>query len=146
LVIEAVFIGRSWLAQAVRDWAASDSRYIFLTGQPGAGKSAAVDHLWGGDPVTGTTGVAVYRCRAGDRRSGDPVRFAESVAEQFSRTLPGFIDALMRVSTELSGRPGDIHIEGSASAETVHPLGSPHSPTKTGEAGQTSRSTMPSAG
>jgi len=29
------------------------------------------------------------------------MRFAASVAEQFSRTLPGFTDALMRVSTEL---------------------------------------------
>ena len=74
--------------------------------------------------LTGATGLVVHRCRVSDRRSCDPVRFAESVAEQFSRNLPGFTDALMRVSTELSGRSGDIHIEGSASAETVHPHGS----------------------
>lgn len=117
------FIGRAWLADAVRAWAASDARYLFITGQPGAGKSAAVDHLWGDEPVTGTLAVAVHRCRAVDRRSCDPVRFAESVAEQLSQTLPGFTDSLMRVSTELSGRTGDVHIEGSASAETVHPHG-----------------------
>ncbi|MFJ6950704.1 P-loop domain-containing protein [Micromonospora aurantiaca (nom. illeg.)] len=121
--VDEPFIGRAWLAEAVRSWAGSDARYLFITGHPGAGKSAAVDHLWGEEPVTGTVGVAVHRCRATDRRSCDPVRFAESVAEQLSQTLPGFTDALMRVSTELSGRTGDVHIEGSASAGTVHPNG-----------------------
>ncbi|MFF7250442.1 hypothetical protein ACFZBU_41995 [Embleya sp. NPDC008237] len=119
-----MFIGRAWLAEAVRRWAASDVRYLFLTGQPGTGKSAAVDHLWGGEPIPGLASGAVYQCRANYRRTCDPVRFAEALAEQFSRTLPGFADALMQVSTELSGRSGEVHIEGSASATTVHPEGS----------------------
>ena len=120
---EEPFIGRAWLAEAVRTWAGSDARYLFITGQPGAGKSAAVNHLWGDEPVTGSAPVAVHRCRAADRRSCDPTHFAEAVAQQLSQTLPGFTNALLQVSTELSGRTGDIHIEGSASAETVHPHG-----------------------
>ncbi|MFJ6797305.1 hypothetical protein [Streptomyces sp. NPDC091268] len=114
----AEFVGRGWLADAVRQWAPSESGYLFLTGGPGTGKSAAVDHLWGDAPVAGT---AVYRCRAASRSSCDPVRFAESLAEQFSTTLPGFAQALARVARERSGRVGELRIEGTASAGTVHP-------------------------
>jgi len=88
------FIGRAWLADAVREWAASGARHLLITGGPGTGKSAAVDHLWG--DRTGC--AAVHRCRANDRRACDPVRFAESLAEQLSVFLPGFADALLQVS------------------------------------------------
>ncbi|MCY0951481.1 ATP-binding protein [Streptomyces sp. H27-S2] len=112
------FVGRGWLADTVRDWAETGSPYLFLTGGPGTGKSAAVEHLWGGGPAAGT---AVHRRRAASPGSCDPVRFAESLAEQFSTTVPGFAEALKRVARELSGRPGDLRIEGTASAGTVHP-------------------------
>ncbi|MFD4866075.1 hypothetical protein [Streptomyces sp. NPDC058412] len=112
------FVGRAWLADAVRDWAASGSAYLFLTGGPGTGKSAAVEHLWGGGPSAGT---AVHRCRAASRSSCDPVRFAESLAEQFSATVPGFAEAVTRVARDLSGRSGELRIEGTATAGTVHP-------------------------
>ncbi|MER6315450.1 hypothetical protein ABT237_16975 [Streptomyces sp. NPDC001581] len=112
------FVGRAWLADAVRDWAASGSAYLFLTGGPGAGKSAAVEHLWGGGPSAGT---AVHRCRAASRSTCDPVRFAESLAEQFSATVPGFAEAVTRVARDLSGRSGELRIEGTATAGTVHP-------------------------
>ncbi|MEV7174165.1 hypothetical protein AB0O18_31275 [Streptomyces sp. NPDC093224] len=133
------FVGRGWLVAAVRDWAASGSSYLFLTGGPGTGKSAVVDHLWGRDPVAGT---AVHRCRSAGRGSVDPVRFAASLAEQFSTTVPGFADALVRVAGERSGQavalrpsgplgplgplgqpgqPGLLRIEGTATAGTVHP-------------------------
>ncbi|MEU9161344.1 energy transducer TonB [Streptomyces sp. NPDC048424] len=113
------YIGRAWLVDAVGEWTDSRARHLLLTGGPGTGKSAAVDHLWGNSGGC----AAVHRCRANDRRTCDPVRFAESLAEQFSASLPGFADALMRVSTELSGRQGEVHIEGSALAETVLPGG-----------------------
>ncbi|MEU9081331.1 energy transducer TonB [Streptomyces sp. NPDC048357] len=113
------YIGRAWLVDAVGEWTASGARHLLLTGGPGTGKSAAVDHMWGGS----SDSAAVHRCRANDRRTCDPVRFAESLAEQFSASLPGFADALIRVSTELSGRQGEVHIEGSALAETVLPGG-----------------------
>ncbi|WP_405691044.1 hypothetical protein [Streptomyces sp. NBC_00057] len=114
----AEFVGRGWLADAVWRWAATESGYLFLTGGPGTGKSAAVQHLWGDAPVAGT---AVYWCRAASRSSCDPVRFAESLAEQFSTTVPGFAEALARVARERSGRAGELRIEGTASAGTVHP-------------------------
>lgn len=113
----AEFVGRGWLADAVRTWDATGSTYLFLTGAPGTGKSAAVEHLWGGDPVAGT---AVHRCRAASRGSCDPVRFAESLAEQFGTTVPGFAEALVRVSRDWPGA-GDVRIEGTATAGTVHP-------------------------
>src|SRR5690242_717074 len=96
----SVFIGRAWLVDAIREWVASSARHLFITGGPGTGKSAAVDHLWGDR----TDCAAVHRCRANDRRTCDPVRFAESLAEQFSVSLPGFADALLKVSSELSER------------------------------------------
>ncbi|MGW7095827.1 hypothetical protein [Streptomyces sp. NPDC054874] len=115
----AAFVGRGWLADAVRRWTATESGHLFLTGAPGTGKSAAVQHLWGDTPVAGT---AVYRCRAASRSSCDPVRFAESLAEQFSVTVPGFADALARVAQERSGSAGELRIiKGTASAGTVHP-------------------------
>ncbi|MFE0771616.1 hypothetical protein [Streptomyces sp. NPDC058861] len=113
----AEFIGRGWLADSVREWTASGSAYLFLTGGPGTGKSAAVEHLWGRAPAEGT---AVHLCRAASRSSCDPVRFAESLAEQFSARLPGFTDALAQVARELSGRAGELRIEGTATAGTVH--------------------------
>ncbi|MFD6226011.1 hypothetical protein ACFWFZ_03910 [Streptomyces sp. NPDC060232] len=112
------FVGRGWLDATVRKWAATGSSHLFLTGGPGTGKSAAVDHLWGRDPVVGT---AVHRCRTASRSSCDPVRFAESLAEQFSTTVPGFAEALVRVARERSGHPGELRIEGTATAGTVHP-------------------------
>lgn len=112
----AEFVGRGWLVDAVRRWASTESGYLFITGGPGTGKSAAVQHLWGDAPVAGT---AVYRCRAASRSSCDPVRFAESLAEQFSTTVPGFAEALARVARERSGRAGELRIEGTAGAGTV---------------------------
>lgn len=115
----AAFVGRAWLSDAVRRWTATGSGRLFLTGGPGTGKSAVVQHLWGEAPVAGT---AVYRCRAASRSSCDPVRFAESLAEQFSVTVPGFADALARVAQERSGSAGELRIiQGTASAGTVHP-------------------------
>ncbi|MFI8451792.1 hypothetical protein [Streptomyces erythrochromogenes] len=112
------YVGRGWLDATVRKWAATGSSHLFLTGGPGTGKSAAVDHLWGRDPLPGT---AVHRCRTASRSSCDPVRFAESLAEQFSTTVPGFAEALVRVARERPGQPGELRIEGTATAGTVHP-------------------------
>src|ERR1044072_3461093 len=123
-VIQSPFIGRTWLVSAIRDWIVSPAQYLFITGPPGTGKSAVVDHLWGqGDsPHEGRS--AVHRCRATDRRSCDPIRFAESLAQQLGESIAGFAEALMHVSTELAGRPGEVHITGAASAGTVHSHGS----------------------
>ncbi|WP_432127634.1 hypothetical protein [Streptomyces sp. bgisy082] len=112
------YVGRGWLVGVVREWAASASTYLFLTGEPGTGKSMAVERLWGGGPVAGT---AVHRCRYSSRGSRDPVRFAESLAEQFSGTVPGYAEALARVARQLTGRSGDLRIDGTASAGTVRP-------------------------
>lgn len=112
------YVGRGWLADFVRDWAASASTYLFLTGEPGTGKSMAVKHLWGGGPVAGT---AVHWCRYDSRGSRDPVRFAESLAEQFSGTVPGYAEALTRVARQLTGRAGDLRIDGTATAGEVRP-------------------------
>ncbi|WP_327135168.1 hypothetical protein OG311_35920 [Streptomyces sp. NBC_01343] len=49
------------------------------------------------------------------------MRFAESLAEQFSASVPGFADALAQVARERSGRSGQLRIEGTATAGTVHP-------------------------
>lgn len=118
------FIGRDWLIVAINDWLLSTSQYLFVTGPPGTGKSAVVDHLWGQGLRTTNSCIAVHRCSASDRRSCDPVRFSESLAQQFGDSLPGFTDALLNVTTELAGRRGEIYIEGSVSAETVHPSAS----------------------
>lgn len=115
---DAEFVGRGWLVDAVADWAATGSPYLFLTGGPGTGKSATVDHIWGCEPPART---AVHRCRAASRSSCDPVRFSESLAEQFSATLPGFAEALAQVARQRSGRSGELRIEGSVTAGEVHP-------------------------
>jgi archaellum biogenesis ATPase FlaH len=107
------FIGRRWAIDRVDRWLGSDARLMVIAGDPGAGKSALVDRV-------ADLGDAVYRCRAGQRSTGDPVRFAESIAEQLSASLRGFSEALMEVTAELSGRAGDVRITGTASAETAH--------------------------
>ncbi|MFC6022642.1 hypothetical protein ACFP2T_41600 [Plantactinospora solaniradicis] len=94
---------------------------MLLTGHPGTGKTAVVDHLWGSGSKLALPAAAAYYCRADEPATCDPVRFTESLAEQLSVSVPGFAEALKQEVFDPVGRTSQIHLQGSASVQTAHP-------------------------
>ena len=113
------FVGRKWILGIITDWLSGDQEAFVLTGPPGSGKSALVEHLAARPPRHDRpVWSAVYRCVARKRSTCDPVRFVETLAEQLSGTVPGFASSLVQVSSELVGRTiGEVSIHGSASVQ-----------------------------
>ena len=86
------FTGREWLFDAVAAWYADpgSERCFLLTGEPGAGKTAAAAYL----ASTANFLDAVHFCSAHDRRWINPRTFAESVSRQVAARHPAFAAAL----------------------------------------------------
>src|SRR5947209_6859824 len=95
------FTGREWVFQAINDWLASPngSRYFFLTGEPGSGKTAIACRLAqiSQGAVTPSAGLtcltphflsALHFCSARDSRWVNPYVFAESLALQLAGRYP----------------------------------------------------------
>lgn len=106
------FIGRQWLVSNLMTWLKqSRNRLFILTGAPGTGKSTVSAWLAG----EGTTSVdnaaktqletlrskvgAVHFCIAATGTT-DPRNMAKSIAEQLTRNVKGFSDALIKTLPE----------------------------------------------
>lgn len=100
------FTGRTWLLPTVLEWfEQTNDRLFILTGEPGTGKSMIAAWLAGSGPASADTQAAaqleqirahvkaVHFCQA---RGGNtaPNAFAQSLAEQLTRSFPGFAQAL----------------------------------------------------
>ena len=91
------FTGREWLFAALENWLADQSsRVFFLTGDPGAGKSAALARLVEKDPRVG----AYHFCQYTLSDSRNPRRFVMSVAAQLATQFPDYRAALEAVNLE----------------------------------------------
>ncbi len=128
------FTGREWiLPELLRWWDQEETRFFVLTGEPGTGKSMLSAWLAGCGPLPAVPVSpelerfrslvrAVHFCIA---RSGtSPKSFAQSVAGQLTRSVPGFGAALaatlkeqVQISVEQNighmagGKTTGVHIE-----------------------------------
>jgi hypothetical protein len=115
------FVGREWVLDEVADWMDQGTeRFLFITGQPGSGKTALAARLVGAG--TSAQGVdangklsrvhdkwqAAHFCMArGQNGTLNPVRFAQSLARQLSgRYIEYAVAALHRIAPEIN-----IHLE-----------------------------------
>jgi hypothetical protein len=100
------FTGRTWLLPVLLNWLEhSDERVFLLTGEPGSGKTMIAAWLAGHSPAPANPAArdqleairdkiaAVHFCMAASRNNS-PLAFAESVASQLTRNVPGFGDSL----------------------------------------------------
>jgi hypothetical protein len=108
------FNGRAWLLPKILTWfEQSDQRLFLLTGGPGTGKSMVTAWLAGYGPApinanaqdqltrmrTVVGAGAVHFCQSASRNI-TPQAFAENVANQLTRSVPGFADALAATLAE----------------------------------------------
>ena len=133
------FAGRSWLLQPILDWLKDPTeRLLLITGEPGTGKSMLSAWLAGAGPaptdddsrtqleqIRGQVG-AIHFCIAA---SGNitPKAFAQNMADQLTRSIPGFADALVatlsdRVSVSAVVTAGQIAPGGSATGIIINKL------------------------
>ena len=114
------FTGREWVVPSLlRWWDEEETRFFVLTGEPGTGKSMLSAWLAGCGqlpPGPVTTELARFRslvravhfCIA---RSGtSPKSFAQSIAGQLTRSLPGFGGALTATLKEQVQISAEVHI------------------------------------
>src|SRR5687768_2239573 len=100
------FTGRTWLLPHLLAWLEQfNERICILTGEPGTGKSMIIAWLAGAGPLpTSATArsqlqqirsrvAATHFCMAASRNIA-PQAFAENVANQLTRNVKGFGDAL----------------------------------------------------
>jgi energy-coupling factor transporter ATP-binding protein EcfA2 len=98
------FVGRGWVIDRIDDWLGSPqgARLLLVTGEPGSGKSALVQHLYdiseGSTPSTtqnvgGAIG-ALHTCDPLDRSTLEPLIFIESLANQLAARYQAFAEAL----------------------------------------------------
>ena len=123
----ATFVGREWTLPPILDWFDnSDTRFFVVTAPPGTGKSMLAAWLAedGGAtmPPHGDANADLERVRrrvAGihfcqaDTGSTSPRAFANNMANQLTRTIPGFGKALTETMSDL------VSITGVAQADVV---------------------------
>ena len=115
------FTGRSWLLPLLLEWLErSDDRVFILTGEPGTGKSMTTAWLAGEGPAPTEADAslqlkqvrswvkATHFCIA--TSSNAPKAFAQNVAEQLTRTVPGFGSALANTLSDLVKISADLRI------------------------------------
>jgi len=106
------FTGRTWLLSPLLNWLArGDQRIFLLTGGPGTGKSMIMAWLAGYGPEPEDSEAqaqlrrlreqvrAVHFCMAASR-SNSPLAFAENIANQLTRNVKGFGEALAATLAE----------------------------------------------
>jgi hypothetical protein len=121
------FTGRISLLPKILDWwDKSDKQLFLLTGDPGTGKSMILGWLAGFGPVpnepTAQSQLArireavkgVHFCQAASRNIS-PQAFADNMANQLTRNVRGFADALAATLNER------VQILGTAHADTAEP-------------------------
>jgi tetratricopeptide (TPR) repeat protein len=107
------FIGRTWLLSQLLEWIEdhTDERVFLITGEPGTGKSMLLAWLagFGPGPQEEIAAKQLSRIRAmvkaghfcqAASRNVTPQAFAESIANQLTRTVPGFGEALAATLAE----------------------------------------------
>ena len=125
------FTGRTWLLPALLEWLEkSDKRMFILTGGPGTGKSMIMAWLAGAGPSPTDTAArsqlerirsrvkATHFCIAASGTIA-PKAIAQNVAEQLTRSVKGFGDALVatlsdRVQISTVQQIGRVEAGGSA--------------------------------
>src|SRR4029453_14948916 len=101
------FTGRTWLLPPILKWLEqTDDRLFILTGAPGTGKSMIIAWLGGAGPAPTEADKEnqLARIRSQDKgahfclaKSGNtaPKAFAQQIAEQLTRNVKGFSEALV---------------------------------------------------
>jgi len=100
------FTGRVWLLPKLREWSVDPKDHLLLvTGDPGCGKSTFMAWLAGAGQSPRDTEArsqlehirrrikAIHFCRSGSGNTA-PGSFAQSVAAQLTRAVPGYSEAL----------------------------------------------------
>jgi hypothetical protein len=118
------FVGRTWLLpEILRWWSHGSARTLLVTGAPGTGKSMLMAWLAGFGPPPESeldrgqlaqlrsAVKAIHFCQAASRNI-TPRAFAQGIANQLSRSVDGFADALAATNEH-------IRITGTAQAENV---------------------------
>jgi WD40 repeat protein/serine/threonine protein kinase len=96
------FLGRDWLDMDLENWLTrEDSRVFFVTGDPGAGKSAYLAHVVTKYPQV----VAHHFCVASLAESLDPMRFVQSLAGQLASRLEDYRRSLADVKPDMAAEP-----------------------------------------
>jgi hypothetical protein len=99
------FSGRYWLLGEIRDWLASadGKRVLWITGEPGIGKTALCANLSTRD---GQAVAGIHLCHHDNSDTIEPRRIVCSLAWQLSERLPAYRDALLAMPEleELSWR------------------------------------------
>ncbi len=108
--VAASFTGRTWLVDRVNAWLAESSEpLMFVTGEPGSGKTAFVRWLSGSTSADerplGSRVVYAHFCSASDGRTLDPRIFVETLAKRLSALIPGYASRL------LATRHSEINVE-----------------------------------
>jgi hypothetical protein len=111
---------RGDLDAALRDWLgdAGGERHFVIGGLPGAGKSTALAGIvarWRETLDADDVAIAHF-CVPGDLETRSPIGAAEALALQLVTMLDGYVDALVRTSSDA----GEAKVEGIAKAETVN--------------------------
>ncbi|MHC2842898.1 WD40 repeat domain-containing protein [Bradyrhizobium diazoefficiens] len=133
------FTGRAWLLPKLLKWWEDGAERLFLlTGGPGTGKSTIAAWLSGHGPlpedptardhlITARSVVkAVHFCEAASRNIS-PHAVAESIANQLTRTVPPFADALAatladQVQIRVAQRAGKVESGGTMTAVLIDRL------------------------
>jgi energy-coupling factor transporter ATP-binding protein EcfA2 len=112
----ADFVGREWVLDRISAWIDKESvRYLLITGEPGAGKTALAAWLAGAgpEPTDARAGARLARCRRGwdavhfcvargQRGTVEPGQFARLLAEQLASRHEAFaVAAIDRIAPEV---------------------------------------------
>lgn len=124
------FTGRAWLLPKILEWWDGDEQLFLLSGGPGTGKSMILAWIDGFGPepedqtarsqlatLRGATKAAHF-CQSSSRNT-TPQAFADSVANQLTRSVPKFGDALAATLAERVQIFGTAHADEAESGAIV---------------------------
>lgn len=108
-LLRGPFVGREWIIKRIGDWISGSEPTLFISGQPGTGKSSLAEHIWDlseglvpaadDQPLRPGCLHAVNFCRAEDVETVDAVLVCERIAAQLSQRIPGYLDTLVELQT-----------------------------------------------
>jgi len=118
------FTGREWVMREVNDWLKSPRRVLWVTGDPGVGKSALAAWLCERRPEI----VGVHYCEYGNTDRVDPVRTLRSLAYQLCRRVPAYEERVNASLADVIGRSGASATFDSLFVGCAHDLPEPRMP------------------